>query len=892
MTDPSGAAIANAPVRVFAVANTDGAPLREVRTDASGHVVLALPAGAYVLQANAPGFNTVQHALTLTDKAPMLNLVLKLTVAASSEVVQVGVDDGESADTAGQALVLKGQALSTLSDDPTTLQQQLQALVGGSEDGQPPQFRIDGFSGGRFPPKDSIREVRVNQNAFSAQFDQRGNSVIDVFTRPGTDKLHGTFFANGNADALNARNPYITSQPGYHSTLFDGNVNGPLGKKTSFFFTGTRNDRENNAAVNAIVLDAGFNPTAFAQAIPNPSVTNATSLRLDRQLSKSNTFTARYEFADSQQTNSGVGQLVLSTQGVNTDTKTNTLQIGNTTIGGVHFVAESRFQYLRTRLRQTPASTAPTLVVQGAFNGGGGPGQASEDKQDNYEFQEYMSFDRGKHFIRAGARYRLTRDSNFSTANYNGQYTFSSLAAYGATLSGQAAGQTAAQIRAAGGGASQFNLTAGVPSAAILTGDLGLYAEDEWKIRPHFTLTPGLRYETQSAIPDGNDVAPRLGFNWGVYTGKRKTPWVNLRGGIGIFYDRFAATNILNSVRQDGVAQRSYYIQNPDFYPAIPAPAGSNSVQPTIYRLDPRLRTEYFVTESIAATRSLGKHGNVSMTFTNLHGTHLYLSRNVNAPLNGVRPLGGTQNIYQYSSEGTLNARTFWTNYFLQLGKHAGLWGTYNLQFRQTDAAGAGSFVSNSYNLHADYGAPASLTRHRIYTGGWWEMGRGLNASVFLAAHSASRFNITTGSDNNGDSIYNDRPAFATDLTRASVVRTTYGNFDTDPIAGQGIVPINYGRAPGLFSMQTQLGKGFHFGSLPKATATPAAAGTPGEKPERPYFLFFAAEAQNVLNHVNPGTPVGQLSSPYFGRSLTLNPEQSGSTAANRQISFYTFFRF
>jgi hypothetical protein len=140
----------------------------------------------------------------------------------------------------------------------------LQAMVGGGEDGQHPQFRIDGFSGGRFPPKASIREVRINQNGYSAQFDQRGNSVIDIFTKPGTDELHGFLVATGNADLFHARNPYITAQPPYHSTYIDGNLNGPLGKKTSFFFGGNRIDTENNAAVNAIVLDSVFNSTPLS----------------------------------------------------------------------------------------------------------------------------------------------------------------------------------------------------------------------------------------------------------------------------------------------------------------------------------------------------------------------------------------------------------------------------------------------------------------------------------------------------------------------------------------------------------------------------------------------------------------------------------------------------
>ena len=893
LTDPSGAAIANAPVRILAGDDTTGAPLRDVRTDDAGRVLILLPAGSYLLQSEAPGFNTVQQSLVLTDGAVPLRLAIRLTVAGSAEQVDVPSEDVASSTSNGQSLVLKAKTLSTLSDDPSTFQQQLQSLVGGGDEA--PQFRIDGFTGGRFPSKDSIREIRVNQNGYSAQFDQRGNSVIDVFTKPGSDKLHGNLFAVGNADPFNARSPYIAAQPGYHTVFIDGDLNGPLGKKTSFFVGGNRNDFENNAAVNAVTLDNTFNPVALPQAVPNALVTNSLNLRIDRQLSTRNTFTGRYEFADSRQLNSGVGQLVLSSQGINTDTKTNTLQAGNTTILSPKMVAESRFQYLRTRMTQTPVSSAPTLVVQGSFNGGGGPSQASQDKQDRYEFQEYVSLDRGNHFIRAGARYRLVRDSNSSTANYNGQYIFPTLTAYQLTLQGQAAGQSAAQIRAAGGGPSQFNLTTGTPSAVILTGDLGLYIEDEWKVRPHFSLIPGLRYETQSAIPDASDPAPRLGFSWDITTAKRKAPLFTLRGGFGLFYDRFAAGNILTAARQNGTTQRSYYLQNPDFYPAVPTPANLSSVQSTTYRIAPNLRSEYYVSQGITAARDLGSHGNVSLTYNHNQGTHLFLSRNANAPLqNGSRPLGGTQNVYEFASEGRNVIDSLWANAYVQIGKHAGSWTSYSLRFQQSDVAGAGSFVSNSYDIRADYGRNAGLARSRLITGAWWDIGRGFNTGLFLSAHTATRFNITTGTDVNGDSIYNDRPAFATDLSRASVVRTTYGTFDVAPVVGQQIIPINYGRAPGLFTLNMRLGKGFGFGERP-ALPPPVAGNKPdphAEKPQRPYQLNFSVFAQNVLNHVNPGAPVGQLSSPYFGRSLTLNTEQSESTSANRQISVFTNFRF
>ncbi len=895
VTDPSGAAIANAPVRVFAADGTTGAPIRETRTDRMGRIRVDLPAGRYTLQAEAPGFNTVQQSILVADGGPPLSVTVQLVVAVDAEEVAVQSEAAGSDNDDGQTLVLKGKTLSTLSDNPSTFQQQLQALVGGGDDGQQVQFRIDGFSGGRFPPKDSIREVRINQNGYSAQFDQRGNSIIDIFTKPGSDKLHGNLFATGNANPFNARSPYITSQPGYHTVFVDGNINGPLGKKTSFFAGGNRNDSENNAAVNAVALDSSFNATPVAQAVPNPLVTNSINFRVDRQLSTNNTFTGRYEFADSRQTNGGVGQLVLASQGINSDTKTNTLQLGNTTIFGPHVVAETRFQYLRTRFTQAPVSTAPTLIIQGSFNGGGSPAQATQDKQDNYEFQEYLSMDRGKHFIRAGARYRLTRDSNSSTANFNGQYIFPTLSAYQITLRGQAAGQTAAQIRASGGGASQFNLTAGTPSATILTGDLGLYVEDEWKVTPHLSLIPGMRFETQTAIPDGSDPAPRLGFSWDVTTAKRKSPLVTLHGGFGLFYDRFAAGNVLNAARQNGITQQSYYIENPDFYPNVPAASALSATQPTVYRIASNLRSEYYVSEGITASRQMGEHGNLSVTYNHHQGTHLFLSRNANAPLNGTRPLGGTQNVYEYASEGNSQIHSLFTNYYVQLGKHAGLWGSYSLRYQQSDASGgAGNFVSNSYDIRADYGRPQRLARQRLYTGAWWEIGHGFDTSFYLATHAGTRFNITTGTDLNGDSIYNDRPSFATDLTRASVVRTAFGNFDTQPVAGQQIIPINYGHAPGLFTLNMRLGKGFGFGPLPKPTQ-PAAGSKPDphpDKPRRPYQLMFSVDAENILNQVNPGTPVGQLSSPYFGRSLTLSTEESNSTAANRQINFYTAFRF
>ncbi len=900
--DPSGAKVPRAQVRVFQARTANDAPVQTLRTDRSGELLLTLPSGEYTLQIAAPGFLDAQQTVEVGRTAHPQVLV-KLRIAAKDETVDVSsAETGDGNISDGQALVLRGNQLSALSDNPGTLQQQINALV-QTDDGSPPELRVDGFSNGRLPPKSSIREIRVNQNAFSSQFDQRGNSVVEIFTRPGGDKLQGSVYLSGNADPFNARNPYLPTKPAYQSIFLDANVNGPMGKHTSYFAGATVNDLQNSAAVNAEVLDASFNIVPFSETVADPLLTRSANLRIDHQFGERNTLTARGDWSGTHQNNAGIGagQLVLPSQAYTSGLETFTLQLGDTTVVSPKTVMETRFQYRRTRTSQIPNSTAASLIVQGGFSGGGSPAQQLRDAQDNYEFQEYLSVDRGKHFLRAGMRYRLTRDSNSSTASYNGQYTFASLAAYQTTLRGLAAGQTPAQIRAAGGGASQYNMTAGTPSAIISTGDLGVYFEDEWKVAPSFSLTSGLRYESQYGIPDHNDPAPRLGFAWTIAR-KGGTPIVRLRGGVGFFYDRFGAANILTAARENGVLQQSFYLQNPDTYPAAPPQASSASQGPlqsqgagpettasTVYQIAPNLHSPYVVGEGITAERRLWR-GNLSLSFTHEHGTHQLLSRNANAPFNGVRPLGGTQNVYQFASLGTSDTTTFAPNYNAQFSSHFGMWVNYTLRFRQSDGWGPNNFVSDSYNIAADYGRTPSLARHRLFVGSWFNLPFSFSGSAFLAAHAANRFNVTTGQDNNGDSIFNDRPAFATDLTRPSVVRTALGNFDTAPVAGQTIVPIDYGIAPSFYSLQAQFGREFIFGR--KLPAEPVKPGAKPAPQDRFFHCFFGLEAQNVLNHNNPSVPIGQLSSPYFGKSLSLDAEQTGSTAANRILNLFLSFRF
>jgi hypothetical protein len=527
--------------------------------------------------------------------------------------------------------------------------------------------------------------------------------------------------------------------------------------------------------------------------------------------------------------------------------------------------------------------------VQGSFSGGGSPTQATRDNQDQYEFQENLSIDRKRHFIRTGMRYRFFRDSNSSSAGFNGQYVFPDVASYEA------------------GSPTQFSLTTGQMGVAVSTGDLGVYAEDEWKLSRLFTLNYGLRYETQSAVPDHNDPAPRLGFAWAIGHKTAKMPIVTLRGGAGLFYQRLTASDLVPPGRQNGINQVAYFVQSPSFYPSVPSTTVLGATQPTIYRLDPNLKTARNFLASVTVERMIGRIGSITANYLEVDGRHAYLLRNANAPLpgtydpadpsSGVRPLGGTENIYQDTAEGTGHEQTFFTNLNLNPRRWLYVFAFYVAGLGHSDANGTSSFVSNSYDIRQDYGRDSSDTRQQLYIGGGVNLPYGIAVHPFVSARSGLPFNITTGTDLNGDTIYNDRPAFATDLSRPSVVRTAYGNFDTDPLPSQTLIPYDYGHGPALAWLDLQVSEGLHVGprSAKAATQTASTANSNAHSTppsERPWGLTFSLEVENLFNHTNGANPVGVLSSPLFGKSLSVATDFSSLTAANRTLLLHSTFTF
>jgi hypothetical protein len=901
VVDPSGARVAHAAVHVCRAVQ-DCTHETPVLSDDLGRFSLLVEPGVYSVSVASEGFAPAVLQGVAIGVHGTVELALKLTIAVEPEHVEVAPDGsvGLAASENQSALVFDEQRLADLSNDETMFQQQLQVLAGG-DGAHPAEILVDGFSGGRIPAKKTIRQVRINQNPYSAQFPGYGMNRIEIQTKPGGGELHGSLEGQGYASEFNADNPYAGTEPPYYTYRGEGQVSGPLGKRASFSVAGSLDDMENNAAVSAV------DPATFAglsEAVRAPERTQDASARVDRQNTANNILTVRYEENGKKIANNGVGVLVLPSEGYDSANDYQTLQGSDTEIVSAKVLAETKFEYIRTRVQEKARVTTPTVVVQGSFNGGGSSVGSLHDNQDRYEFKQMLSFDLSTHLLRLGVEDVLLRDANESTALYNQTFTFSDLTSYQLTLEGKTIGQ----IQAVDPGATtQYAVTQGKAGATVATNWLSVYGEDEWKARENLTLNYGLRVESQTAIPDHADWAPRVGFAWSVGQKAKKAPAAVVRGGFGVFYDRFAATNLLTSVRQDGVSQQSFFLENAAICPTNSGDAtdpvylcqSATAQTATTYRVSPRLRSQYAMYWSVSVDHSFGRIGSLSLSYVGERGVHQFLSRNVNAPVpgtydpanpaNAAYPLGTSQAVYQFASDGVTKGQQFVAYGSLRPTSKARLYARYWFQQEDSDASGATSFASNEYDLGADFGQAAENHRHRLYVGGSYQLPLGVSAGATLVAGSGAPFDVTTGTDRNGDTIYNDRPAFATDLTRSSVVRTAYGNFDTQPIAGQTIIPRNYATGPGYAVLFGSLSKEIGVGprKMMPATANKAAA-----RGDFPFALRFGVESQNVLNHVNRGLPIGVLNSPFFGRSISLASIYTDNQAANRVVTLSTAFSF
>ncbi|MFM8440524.1 MAG: carboxypeptidase regulatory-like domain-containing protein, partial [Acidobacteriota bacterium] len=652
---------------------------KTVTTNKQGEYAFSsLIAGTYTVRVLAPKFAPYENSEVLVAGAQKVELAIALTVEGVTEQVEVsnaGQVDNDPNNNAN-ATVLTGKDIEALPDDPDELEAALQALAGPSAGPNGGQIFIDGFTGGRLPPRDSIREIRINQNPFSAEFDRLGFGRVEILTKPGSDKWRGSMQFNFNDESLNSRNPFAVNRAPSQTRNYGGNISGPIKKgKSSFFLDINNRELDNGSLINAIVLDQSLASVPYTRELTIPSRRFSMGPRVDYAINDKHTLVVRYGFTRATSENQGVGDLSLPSRAFDTTNTEHEFRLTETAIINSKTVNETRFSFQNNNREQTGDNTIPTINVAAAFVGGGSQVGLSFNKNRQWELQNYTTTSFGKsnqHTVKFGARLRGVSIKDSTSSNFGGSYTFISL-----TNFRDAIARTATPV--------QFSITAGNPLAKVDQIDAGLFFTDDWRLSPALTLSAGLRYETQSNISDAANFAPRLSFAWSPGAGGAKQPKTVIRGGAGVFYDRFNESFTLQANRFDGVQQLNYVVSINDTDPVRRAAAIALLTQPvftyngvtgsptvaqiraalpgssTIQRVSPVLQAPFTTQATIGVERQLPGRTTLTGFYVYSRTLHVLRTRNVNAPVcasptncvGAVRPNPTLGNINSVESSGT-----------------------------------------------------------------------------------------------------------------------------------------------------------------------------------------------------------------------------------------------
>jgi hypothetical protein len=832
--------------------------------------------GMYTVRVVAPKFSFYEQAEVEIKAGEKQELTIALTVEAVNENVDINTSNQVDTDPNNNqnSTVLKDKDLDALPDDPEELEAALQAMAGPLAGPDGGQLNIDGFTGGRMPPKEAIREIRINQNPFSAEYDRVGFGRIDILTKPGFDKFRGSAFFNFNDESLNSRNPFALNRAASQYRNFGGFLSGPIkSKKSSFFVDINQNQRDENSVISAIILDPSLNIVNFQQDVTVPTRRFSISPRVDYAINDKNTIVGRYGFTRSTSENQGIGGFSLLSRATESTNIQHEFNITESMIINAKTVNETRFRYEYNNREQEGDNSIPTINVSSAFTAGGSSIGLNFNRSQRWELQNYTTTSFGKasqHAIKFGVRLRGINIDDRSESNYGGTFTFSgfldnrgtttpdddvfvsSIEQYRQKLLGNADPRY---------NPNQFSITTGNPLADVSQLDYGLFITDDWKARQDLTLSFGLRYENQNNLGDSLNFAPRFGFAWSPGAGGARAPKTVFRGGVGLFYDRFGENNTLRASRQNGISQLQYTVTNNAAVLGqavftnggvtnVPTPAQLAALAPNAsipFRIADDLQSPYSIQTAFSVERQLPLKTVLSATYTLSKSFHLLRQRNINAPVcptiqacpagltsaqvRLLRPDPTTDNIYQIESSGYSTAQMLAIGLRANINPRISINGGYTLSFAEgdTDSLTSPRFTVNSvgfpaysYDTSSEYAPSAFNSRHSLFLVGSLTLPYGFRLNSILVASTGRRFNITSGNDRNYDALFFERPTFTELANRCQVLGLTNSFCDISGVADpNAIIPRNYGQGPGSFNVNMNLSKTFGFGG-PKKSAVAA----------------------------------------------------------------------
>jgi len=823
--DPSGAVIPNATI-LLQPAAPNSSPYRAA-SDSNGTFRFEnAPPGPYNLVISASGFKDATIPLAVTAKRPT-PLRITLALASQSESVAVRASDtapqistetseNQSANSfernaLDRVPVFDQDYITTLSrflDDNATSTNGVSLVVNGIEANGP----------GVTPS--AIQEVRINQNPYTVFFANPGRARLEITTKPGTPDFHGTvnfLYRNAVFDAANA---FAIQKPRESRQYYEGSLSGPLSrdKKTTFLLS---LDRDLDSVQTIVDAANQFGP--IHENVPAPIHHSFAEGRVFHQLANGDLFWIGSSYENSSYKNQNVGGNVLPEAGYNSVTVENEINVSYRHTFSTNWINQLRFLVGENNQPRTSVTEAPQIIVSGAFTGGGAQ---ADSRRTEYHFDgtDIVTWIHGKHLFNFGIDVPdISRRGADDFSNQLGSYTFASLAAF--------------QAKAA----STITIQQGNGHLVFLEKTLAGFIEDSIRVNRKFSVTVGLRYYWQNYFHDDpNNFAPRFSLAYAPST-KSKTVF---RGGAGVFYDRTGPRPIADLLHFNGINLLRFIVTDPTF-PVTPAEIAATPT--SIVTLDPRLHIPYRLQYGFAIERQVTAKSTFSAGYVGSRGISLFRSIDANAPLLPPftdRPDPALGQNRQMQSDGYQKSNALELTFRGQPSKYFSGQVQYTLSKTYNNTQGITYFPANSYDPAADWARSDNDRRHKFDLLGSSHFTDLFILGAALSLYSGKPVNVTTGADDNGDGVVNDRP-----LGRAR--NTLHG--------------------PGLINLDLNVSHDFTF--KPKS-----------DKQKDVPTLTVSINSFNILNHPNYVTFVGVVTSPFFGQPVAANPPRR--TQLNLEFKF------
>jgi outer membrane receptor for ferrienterochelin and colicin len=814
--DDSGAAIVSAQIHVTSAGGFD----RTADANDRGEAVFeGLPPGKYNVHAEFPAFTPIDLADQNVKKGSETKKTLTLQIAAFADAVEVTRDETDKQLHDSFSTGLTQEQIDQLPDDPDEMANQLAAMAGPGA-----TMWVNGFNGGRMPTKDQIASIRFRFDPYSADNHDAGIPRVDIRTRPGNGEWRNNFTTTFRSSGLNSRNALASERDDSQSRRGFYTIDGPLKKgKTSFSLSIMGFD----AYDSATILNRSTGP-GLSQVVQQPNNRVNFDARVEHALSKNHNMIVEVQRMSNSARNQGIGQFDLVDRAYTIDNDNTVVRFSES--GQVFRKArnEIRVQYNSTTMAQRSASDALTINIQGYQRFGGGQLDGGT-KAHEIEVSDDLDFTVAKkHSMRAGFLLEGGSYRNDTRSNNTGTYTFADLNAYLA------------------GTPLQFTQRSGNPLVDYNNYEFGAYITDEIKLTKTVMLDYGMRYEAQTHLNDYNNFAPRANVTWAPFKNNRTT----VRGGIGIFYDWFDAGDYAQTVQLDGLHQSDLIISNPS-YPN-PGLGGGVVLPPSIVIADKNLEMPAVRRFSLGLEHQINAWLRLRTNYFNDHRWNRLRALNENFPIAGLRAITSEGNIAEIQSIGYADSQGMDVGLNVMVPqRRISMFLNYTLAKAENDGDSATSLPASN-TLATEWGPSRNDIRHRLFAMFNTPLPKGFRTTVNVRYQSSAPYTISTGFDNNGDGLINDRPAgVSRNSTRGD------GQFNADLRLGwtKAFGPPREPRGPGGGGFGGPGGGGP--GRGPGGGGRGPGGGGGGMdggsiNPEnRRYALEIFAQANNVLNTVN-----------------------------------------